>query len=164
MSETGIGQSVKRREDIRFLTGNGRYVGDINRPGQVYAVFLRSPHAHGRIRGIDASAASQAPGVAAIFTGKDLVADKIGNLTCGWMIHSKDGSPMNMGVHRPLATDRVRHVGDHVAVVLADTVEQARDAAELVAVDYEPLPAVVRIEDAQGTGQPQLHDEAPNNT
>src|SRR5581483_886579 len=120
MSETGIGKPVRRREDIRFITGNGRYTADINRPGQVHAVFVRSPHAHARIRSIDTSAALAAPGVAGIFTGKELEADRIGKLICGWMIHSKDGSPMNMGAHPALALDRVRYVGDHVAVVLAD--------------------------------------------
>ena len=164
MSETGIGKSVKRREDIRFITGTGRYTADINRPGQVYAVFVRSPHAHARIRGIDTGAALVAPGVAGVFTGKDLAQDKIGNLTCGWMIHSKDGSPMKMGVHTALTMDRVRYAGDPVAVVMADSIEQARDAAELVSVDYQPLPATVHVADAQGVGQPQLHDEAPNNT
>jgi aerobic carbon-monoxide dehydrogenase large subunit len=164
MSETGVGKSVKRREDIRFITGTGRYTADINRPGQVYAVFVRSPHAHARIRSIDSQAALQAPGVVGVFTGKDLEGDRIGNLICGWMIHSKDGSPMKMGVHPALAGERVRYVGDHVAVVLAETLEQARDGAELVSVDYGPLPPVVRLADAQSPGQAQLHDEAPNNT
>ena len=164
MSETGVGKSVKRREDIRFLTGSGRYTADINRAGQTYAVFLRSPHAHARIRSIDSDAAMRAPGVVAIFTGKDLEADRIGKLICGWMIHSKDGSPMKAGAHPALALDRVRYAGDHVAVVLADSIEQARDASELVLVDYEPLPAAVRLTGAQASGQPQLHEEAPNNT
>src|SRR5579883_2085289 len=123
MSETGIGKSVKRREDIRFITGNGRYTADINRPGQVYAVFGRSPHAHAKIIAIDTTAAARAPGVSGIFTGTELEADRIGKLICGWMIHSKDGSPMNMGAHPALALDRVRYVGDHIAVVLADTPE-----------------------------------------
>ena len=164
MSDTGVGKSVKRREDIRFITGTGRYTADINRPGQVYAVFVRSPHAHARIRGIDTDAAMRAPGVVGVFTGKDLQADRIGTLICGWMIHSKDGSAMKAGVHPALAGDRVRYVGDHVAVVLAESLEQARDAAELVSVDYDPLPAAVRLSEAQSSGQPQLHDEAPNNT
>ncbi|MDE2474022.1 MAG: xanthine dehydrogenase family protein molybdopterin-binding subunit [Alphaproteobacteria bacterium] len=164
MSDTGIGKSVKRREDIRFITGTGRYTDDINRSGQVWAVFVRSPHAHAKIRGIDIRAASRAPGVVGVFTGADVSADKIGNLICGWMIHSKDGSPMKAGVHPVLATERVRYVGDHVAVVIAETKNQARDAAELVEIDYEPLPAVVRLADAQSKSQPQLHDEAPNNT
>ncbi len=164
MSETGIGKPVRRREDIRFITGNGRYTADINRPGQVYAVFVRSPHAHARIRNIETTAAIAAPGVAGIFTGKDLEADRIGKLICGWMIHSKDGSPMNMGAHPALALDRVRYAGDHVAVVLADSVEQAKDAAELIAVDYEPLPAAVHLTEAQAASQPQIHEEAPNNT
>ena len=164
MSETGVGKSVKRREDIRFITGNGRYTADINRTGQAYAVFVRSPHAHARIRSIDADAAQHAPGVVGIFTGKDLESDRIGKLICGWMIHSKDGSPMKAGAHPALALDRVRYVGDHVAVVLADSIEQARDAAELVSIDYDPLPAAVRLTETQASGQPQIHDEAPNNT
>ena len=97
MSATGIGASVKRKEDIRFITGKGHYVDDINRPGQAYAYFLRSPHAHATIDKIDASAALKAPGVVAIFTGDDIAADKVGGLICGWMIHSKDGSPMKAG-------------------------------------------------------------------
>ena len=97
MSETGVGKSVKRREDIRFITGSGRYTADINRAGQAYAVFVRSPHAHARIRRIDVDAALHAPGVVGIFTGKELEADRIGKLICGWMIHSKDGSPDESG-------------------------------------------------------------------
>ena len=121
MSATGIGASVKRREDIRFITGKGHYVDDINRPGQAYAYFLRSPHAHATIEKIDASAALKSPGVVAIFTGDDIAADKVGGLICGWMIHSKDGSPMKAGAHPALAQGKVRYVGDHVAVVIADT-------------------------------------------
>jgi len=164
MSENGIGQSVRRREDIRFITGAGQYTADISRPGQVYAVFVRSPHAHAKIKRIDIAAAEKAPGVVGIFTGKDLAADKIGGLICGWMIHSKDGSPMKAGAHPALATDKVRYAGDHVAVVIAESLDQARDAAELVSVDYQILPPAVRLADAQKPGQPQLHDEAPNNT
>ncbi len=164
MTDQGIGASVKRKEDLRFITGNGRYVDDINRPGQSYAVFVRSPHAHARIKGIDISAAKAAPGVLGIFTGDDLARDKVGGLICGWMIHSKDGSPMKAGPHPALAQGKVRYVGDHVAVVIAETLNQARDAAELVAVEYEPLPAVVDLGTAQAAGQPQVHEEAPGNT
>jgi aerobic carbon-monoxide dehydrogenase large subunit len=164
MSENGIGQSVRRREDLRFITGAGQYTADINRPGQAYAVFVRSPHAHAKIKGIDVAAAEKAPGVVGIFTGKDLAADKIGGLICGWMIHSKDGSPMKAGSHPALAAEKVRYAGDHIAVVIAETLDQARDAAELVAVDYQILPAATRLADAQKPGQPQLHDAAPNNT
>ncbi len=130
MSATGIGASVKRKEDIRFITGKGRYVDDINRPGQAYAYFLRSPHAHATIDKIDVSQALNATGVVAVFTGDDIAADKVGGLICGWMIHSKDGSPMKAGAHPALAQGKVRYVGDHVAVVIADTYAQARDAAE----------------------------------
>ena len=143
MSATGIGASVKRKEDIRFITGKGRYVDDINRPGQAYAYFLRSPHAHATIDKIDASAALKAPGVVAIFTGDDIAADKVGGLICGWMIHSKDGSPMKAGAHPALAQGKVRYVGDHVAVVIADTYAQAKDAAEKIEVHYSELPAVI---------------------
>src|SRR5271166_6276335 len=164
MSATGIGVSVKRKEDIRFITGKGRYVDDINRPGQAYAYFLRSPHAHATIDKIDASAALKAPGVVAIFTGDDIAADKVGGLICGWMIHSKDGSPMKAGAHPALAQGKVRYVGDHVAVVIADTYAQAREAAEKIDVAYGVLPAAVDTAHAAASGQPQIHDVAPNNT
>ena len=164
MSATGIGASVKRKEDIRFITGKGHYVDDINRPGQSYAYFLRSPHAHATIDKIDASEAMKSPGVVAIFTGEDIAADKVGGLPCGWMIHSKDGSPMKAGGHPALAQGKVRYVGDHVAVVIADTYAQARDAAEKITVDYGELPATVDTATAANSGQPQLHDAAPNNT
>jgi carbon-monoxide dehydrogenase large subunit len=158
----GIGASLRRKEDQRFLTGRGRYTDDISRPGQLHAYFLRSPHAHARIRGIDVSKAQAAPGVAAVFTGAD--AKPIGGLICGWMIHSKDGSPMKAGVHRPLAEDKVRYVGDHVAMVVAETYAQAKDAAELIEVDYEPLAAVVETAKARAPGAPLVHDEIPANT
>ena len=164
MSATGIGASVKRKEDIRFITGKGHYVDDINRPGQAYAYFLRSPHAHATIDKIDASAALKAPGVVAVLTGDDVAADKVGGLICGWMIHSKDGSPMKAGAHPALAQGKVRYVGDHVAVVIADTYAQARDAAEKIVVDYGELPAAVDPATATKPGQPQIHDVAPNNT
>jgi carbon-monoxide dehydrogenase large subunit len=164
MSATGIGQPVRRVEDFRFITGAGQYVADINRPGQSYAAFVRSPHAHAAIRRIDTAEAAKAPGVLGIFAGKEIAADKIGPLVCGWMVHSKDKSPMKVGVHRALALDKVRYVGDHVAVVIAETLDQARDAAELVSVDYDVLDAVVDLASAQQPGKPQLHQEAPNNT
>jgi carbon-monoxide dehydrogenase large subunit len=164
MSATGIGVSVPRREDHRFITGKGQYTDDINRPGQSYAVFVRSPHAHATLGKIDTSAAIKAPGVLGVFTGADLAADKIGGLICGWMIHSKDGSPMKAGPHPALAQGKVRYVGDHVAVVIAETLAQARDAAELVAVDYDSLPASIDLGKTQGAGAPQLHTEAPGNT
>ena len=136
MGVTAIGASVKRTEDIRFITGKGRYVDDVNRPGQAFAYFLRSPHAHATIDKIDFSAALKAPGVVAVFTGDDIAADKVGGLICGWMIHSKDGSPMKAGAHPALAQGKVRYVGDHVAVVIADTYAQAREAGEKIEVQY----------------------------
>ncbi len=159
----GIGEAVKRKEDRRFLTGKGRYTDDINRPGQAFAYFLRSPHAHARIKGIDTAAAASAPGVLAVLTGEDLKADGLGGLICGWMIHSKDGSPMNAGPHPALADGKVRYVGDHVAVVVADTYAQAKDAAEQIEVDYEVLAAVVSTADATSDGQPTVHDEIAAN-
>ena len=164
MADTGIGASVKRREDQRFITGKGQYTDDINRPGQTWAVFVRSPHAHANIKSIDASAALKSPGCLAVYTGADIAADKVGPLICGWMIHSKDGSPMKAGVHPALAQGKVRYVGDHVAVAIAETLAQAKDAAECVNVEYEVLPAAVDVATAQNAGQPQIHAEAPNNT
>ncbi|HET9904469.1 MAG TPA: xanthine dehydrogenase family protein molybdopterin-binding subunit [Xanthobacteraceae bacterium] len=162
MSATGIGAAVRRKEDLRFVTGRGHYTDDISRPGQAYAVFLRSPHAHARIRGIDTAAAAAMPGVLAVLTGAELRADKIGDLICGWMIHSKDGSPMKMAPHPALAVGKACYVGDPVAVVVAETVAQAKDAAEKIVVDYEVLPAVV--DPAKARSGPQIHDVAPNNT
>ena len=159
----GIGAPVRRREDFRFITGRGNYTDDINRPGQLHAYILRSPHAHARILGVDAADALAAPGVVAVFTGKDMAADNIGGLPCGWQIHSKDGSPMIEPPHPVIAVDTVRYVGDQVAVIIAETRGQARDAAELVQVDYEPLPAVVDTAAASKPGQPQVWEQAPNN-
>ncbi|HEX2725258.1 MAG TPA: xanthine dehydrogenase family protein molybdopterin-binding subunit, partial [Beijerinckiaceae bacterium] len=147
----------------RFVTGAGRYTDDFNRPGQAYAYFLRSPHAHANIRAIDTAPARAMAGVIAVLTGEDLAADKIGNLICGWMIHSKDGSPMKAGPHPALAQGKVRYVGDHVAVVIAETLTQAKDAAEAIAVDYDVLPAVVSAAEAQRSGA-QVHEVAPDNT
>ena len=161
MSVTGIGAPVRRKEDFRFITGKGRYVDDINRPGQAHAWFLRSPHAHATIRGIDTAAAKAAPGVIDVFTGEDIAG--VGPLICGWMIMSKDGTPMKAGAHPALAQGKVRYVGDHVAVIVADTLAQAKDAAELVEVDYEILPAVVDLAKAQSSGT-AIHEVAPNNT
>ena len=164
MSVTGIGAAVRRKEDRRFITGTGHYTDDINRPGQVFAYFIRSPHAHATIKAIDAKTASGMTGVLAVLTGAELAADKIGNLICGWMIHSKDGSPMKMAPHPALANGKACHVGDPVAVVVAETLAQARDAAEKVKVDYAVLPAVADPAAAQKQGAPQIHDIAPNNT
>ena len=164
MGVTALGASVKRTEDIRFITGKGHYVDDVNRHGQAFAYFLRSPHAHATIDKIDFSAALKAPGVVAIFTGDDIAADKVGGLICGWMIHSKDGSPMKAGAHPALAQGKVRYVGDHVAVVIADTYAQAREAGEKIEVQYTVLPAVADTASAAKSGQAQIHDAAPGNT
>ncbi|MGB3808710.1 MAG: xanthine dehydrogenase family protein molybdopterin-binding subunit [Parvibaculum sp.] len=164
VTEQGIGKPVRRKEDFRFITGNGHYTDDINRPRQTHAYFLRSPHAHAKIRSIDTSAASAAPGVVAIFTGKDIAADKLGGLICGWTITSKDGSPMHVGAHPVLALDTVRYVGDHVAMIIAETQAQAKSAAELIEVDYEALPATVALATCQTPAAAQVHAEAPRNT
>ncbi len=164
MSATGIGAAVRRKEDFRFVTGKGQYTDDIARPGQTHCYFVRSPHAHATIKGIDARAAMGLPGVVGILTGAELAADKIGDLICGWMIHSKDGSPMKMSAHPAIAKGKACYVGDPVAVVVAETLAQAKDAAEKIKVDYEILPAVADPAKAQAQGAPQIHDIAPNNT
>ena len=160
---TEIGSPVRRREDYRFVTGQGTYTDDINRPRQLYAYILRSPHANARIDGIDTSAAANAAGVIAVYTGKDLEADGIGGLPCGWLIHSKDGSPMQEPPHPVLASGRVRHVGDPVAMVIADSLGQARDAAELVKVDYTVESSVADVAEAIKPGAPLVHADVPGN-
>ena len=159
-----IGQSIKRKEDARFLTGAGQYTDDVVLPGQTYACFLRSPHAHARIRSIDIAKARSAPGVVGVFTGEDLAAAKVGGLPCGWLITDVNGQPMKEPPHPPLAQGKVRYVGDHVAVAIAETLHQARDAAEAIAVDYEILPAIVKAADARKPGAPLVHDDVPGNT
>ncbi len=163
MGVEGIGARVTRKEDKRFLTGKGRYTDDMVVPGMKYACFVRSPYAHARIRGVDATAAKAMPGVIDVLDGQQLLADGIGNLICGWMIHSKDGTPMKMGAWRPLAHETVRYVGDAVAIVVADSYGEACDAAEAVVVDYEELPVVTEALAALEPGAPQLHPEAPGN-
>src|SRR5437867_6044220 len=159
-----IGTPVRRREDYRFLTGQGTYTDDINRPGQLYAYILRSPHANARINRINTRAAAAEPGVIAVYTGADMAADGIGGLPCGWLVNSKDGSPMKEPPHPVLASERVRHVGDPVAVVIAESLAQARDAAEKIPVDYVVEPAVVDVEAALRPGAPQVWgDQAPGN-
>ncbi len=162
LSQSPLGQPLQRREDLRFLTGAGQYTDDVVLPGQTYGVFVRSPHAHARIQRIDLSRAQAAPGVVAIYTGADLAAAKVGGLPCGWLIHSKDGTPMKEPPHPVLAVDKVRHVGDQLALVIADTWLQAKDAAELVDVDYDVLPAVVDTASAAGHAS-AVHDEVPGN-
>jgi carbon-monoxide dehydrogenase large subunit len=164
MSHEGIGARVPRKEDRRFITGQGNYTDDIAVKNAAHAEFIRSPHAHARIVRVDVSAALAAPGVIGVLTGADLAQDKVGGLICGWMIHSKDGSPMKAAPYAALAHDAARYVGNPVAVVVAETKNQARDAAELVQVEYGELAAVVDPARAQGADAPQIHAEAPNNT
>jgi carbon-monoxide dehydrogenase large subunit len=158
-----IGASVQRKEDYRFLTGNGQYTDDVVLPQQTYAVFLRSPYAHARIKSVDTAAAKQSPGVVAVFTGADMAADSVGGLPCGWLIHSVDGKPMNEPPHPVMAHTKARHVGDQVALVIAKSLKEAKDAVELIEVDYDVLPAVVDTAHAADPGQPAVHDEVPDN-
>ena len=162
MATNGIGSAVKRKEDLRFITGSGRYTDDIHVLHEAHACFVRSPHAHATIGSIDTSAASAMPGVLGVFKGEDVAADGLGGLICGWMVKSKDGSPMKAGPHPILAHGKARYVGDHVAVVVAETFQQARDAAEAVVVDYGPLPAAVDVAKSHNSGV-QVHDDVPNN-
>src|SRR5437868_5904494 len=163
MGVEGIGASVVRKEDRRFVTGKGRYVDDIKLVGMTHAYFVRSPHAHAKVKRIDTSAAMKMPGVVGVLTGKEIVDDKIGNLICGWAITSKDGTPMKMGAWPAMAPETVRFVGHAVAVVIAETKNQPPDAADAVVVDYEPRPAAADIRAAIKPGAPQLHPEAPGN-
>ena len=160
----GIGQPVTRKEDARFLTGRGRYVADIDLVRQAHAVFVFSPHAHAVIRAIDKAAAEQMPGVYAVLTGEDWAADGLGTIDPEIMAEDMGGPAGYRTKRPPLAQGRVRYVGERVAVVIAATEAQARDAAELVSVDYEVLLAVVRAEDAVRPGAPLVHDGAANNT
>jgi carbon-monoxide dehydrogenase large subunit len=158
-----IGQSLRRREDARFLTGAAQYTDDVVLPGQTYGVFVRSPHAHARILGVKIDDAKKAPGVVDVVTGADIAAAKVGSLPCGWLIHNQDGTPMKEPPHAVLAHDKVRHVGDQVALVIAESYLEAKDAAERVQVDYEALPANVDPARAQSAGI-AVHDDVPNNT
>lgn len=159
----GIGARVKRKEDKRFTTGKGRYTDDIKHDNQSYAAFVRSPYAHANVKSINKDRASVLPGVIDILDGHQLTADGIGNLICGWAVSSKDDTPMNMGAWSALATDKVRYVGDAVAVVIAESPAQAKLAAEAVEVDYEELPLVTDSADALASGAPQIHENAPGN-
>ena len=157
----GIGESTKRREDIRFLTGEGRYTHDIELRGQAYVAFLRSNVAHGRIRGIDTRATAAMPGVLAIFTGEDFTG--MGGNPAGWLIQSRGGEAMKEPKRPVLAHGKVRHVGDAYAAVVAETVEQARDAAEAIVADIEELPAIVDMAAAVANNGNRVHDEIENN-
>jgi aerobic carbon-monoxide dehydrogenase large subunit len=151
-----FGQSIKRREDPRFITGKGHYTDDLKLPGMTYAAFVRSPHAHARIRNIDTARAARHPGVVAVFTGKDMTG--VNSLPCGWLLPDLKVPP-----HMPLISDVARHVGDPIAVVIAESQDTALDAAEMVQVDWEVLPAVTSTEKAAAKGSPQLHAVAPDN-
>jgi carbon-monoxide dehydrogenase large subunit len=157
-----IGARVARKEDYRFLTGSGQYTDDVALPHQTHAAFVRSPHAHAALKKVSTEKAKQAPGVIAVYTGADLAAAKVGGLPCGWLITDVKGQPMKEPPYPPLAQGKVRHVGERVAAVVAETAAQAKDAAELIEVDYEVLPAVVDPKKAQGAKP--LHDIAPDNT
>ena len=162
MKADGIGARVTRKEDHRFLTGNGQYTDDITLNHQTYASFVRSPHAHAKIKSVNTSAAAAMPGVIAIFTGADIAETKIGGLPCGWLINNKDGSPMKEPPHHILAVDKARYVGDQVAVVIAETIEQARAAMEAVEVDYDVLAPVVDTATAS-KATTSVHDVAADN-
>jgi carbon-monoxide dehydrogenase large subunit len=158
-----VGQSVRRLEDPRLIQGLGRYSDDVNLPRQAHAVLVRSPHAHARLGRVDASRALAAPGVVAVLTGGDLAADRLGNMPTDGSRKRRDGTPAFLTPRPALARGRVRHVGDPVAVVVAETRARAVDAAEMVAVDYEPLPAVAATAEATRPGAPVVWDEAPDN-
>ncbi len=160
---TVVGKPIRRVEDKRFITGQGRYTDDIKLHGMTYAVIIRSPYAHARIKSIDASAALKIKGVVAVFTGKDIEADGMGGIPTGWQVNLINGETMREPKHPILCTDKVRHVGDGVAVVIAEDLAIAEDAAELVQVNYEPLPAVAQVRDALAANAPKVHDELPDN-
>ena len=157
----GIGASSKRREDIRFLTGEGNYTDDINLHGQAHVFFLRSDIAHGVLNSVDTSAAEGMPGVVKIFTGADFA--EVGSIPCGWQVTDKHGAPMQEPRHPVLAEGKVRHVGEPIAAVVAETLSQARDAAEAIVVDITDLPAVVDMKQAVQEGAPKVHDDLTSN-
>jgi carbon-monoxide dehydrogenase large subunit len=163
LQKFGVGQPVRRKEDDTLVRGKGKYTDDFSLPGQVYAWIVRSSHAHGILRGIDTEAAKAMPGVLGVWTGADLASANYGPYTCGLPLKSRDGSPLLQTNRTALMTDKVRYVGDPVAFVVAETQAQARDAAEAVVLDIDPLPAVTGAEEAAGPGAPQLYDHIPNN-
>ena len=163
MTKFAIGQPIRRLEDEPLVQGKGRYSDDVRHDGETHAYVLRSPHAHALIRGIDTAAAQKAPGVLMVLTGADVMADKLGDIPCAVPMKSDDGSPRGETPRPILATDRVRHVGYPVALVVAETIGQARDAAELIEVDYEPLPAVADTYAAAQDGSPQVWPDIRNN-
>ncbi|MEL6206078.1 MAG: molybdopterin cofactor-binding domain-containing protein, partial [Pseudomonadota bacterium] len=162
MSE-GIGARAKRKEDKRFLLGKGKYTDDIRMDNQAYAAFVRSPVASARIKGIDSSAALAMDGVISVHTGPELKEAGIGDIITGWAITSKDGTPMQCGVWNPLVTEFARYVGDAIAIVVGETPEIARAAAEVIEVDMDTLPAAVFADKALEDGAPQVHENVPGN-
>jgi carbon-monoxide dehydrogenase large subunit len=163
LQKYAIGQPVHRKEDDALVRGKGKYTDDFNLPGQLYAWIVRSSHAHGVIRGIDTSAAKAMPGVRGVWTGADFATDDYAPFTCAMPLKNRDGSPLLQTNRLALMTDKVRFVGDPVAFVVADTVAQARDAAEAVEVDIEPLPVVTRADAAAESGAPRLYEHIPDN-
>jgi aerobic carbon-monoxide dehydrogenase large subunit len=161
MGQFGIGQAISRFEDPRLLRGGGHFINDVNLPGQAHAVVVRSMHAHAKIRSIETSAALGASGVIAVLTGADVTRDGLGTMRMTLNRKRPDGSPMFARPHRGLTSNRARYVGDPLALVVAETLAQAEDAAELVQIDYEPLPSVTSTADAIG-GAP-VWDECPDN-
>ncbi len=162
MVQQSIGERVLRKEDLRFITGKGSYTDDINLPGQAYACFVRSPVAHAIIKGMDISTATAADGVIAVLTGEQVAEDGLGSLPCGWMVHSKDGSEMKQPFHPVMAADKINYVGEPVAIVVAETFLAAKNASELVEIDYEEIDAVVDISSAQSAAD--IYPEVPGNT
>ena len=160
-ADGGIGAPNKRREDVRFLTGAGKYTDDINIHGQAHVVFLRSPVAHGAIKALDTSAAAAMPGVLRIFTAEDFA--EVGGVPCGWEVTDRFGQPMQEPKHPVLAEGKVRHVGEPVAAVVAETEAQARDAAEAIELEIDELPAVVDMRQALAEGAPKVHDDLSSN-
>ncbi|MEL0143611.1 MAG: xanthine dehydrogenase family protein molybdopterin-binding subunit, partial [Alphaproteobacteria bacterium] len=158
-----VSQPVSRKEDPRLLRGGGKYTDDKNLAGQAYAYFVRSPLAHGEIVSVDISAAKTAPGVLAVLTHDDIAAAGLGTLPNNLPLKSHDGTPLIKPPRPVLATGRVRHMGEPIAAVIAETAMQARDAAELVELDITALPAVTSLDKAVAEGAPQLHEEAPGN-
>src|SRR6476469_6884233 len=163
LQKYGVGQPVRRKEDDTLVRGKGKYTDDFALPRQAYCWMVRSSHAHGVIKSIDATAAQAMPGVLGVWTGADLAAANYGPFTCGLPLKNRDGSPLLQTIRGALPTDKVRFVGDPVAVVVAETVAQARDAAEAIEFDIEPLPAVTDAAEAAKPGAPQLYDHIPNN-
>lgn len=158
-----IGKAVKRVEDKRFLTGKGRYTDDIVLPGMLYAYIVRSPYAHAKINNIDTSRAEKMDGVVKIYTGKDIAESGINGIPTGWQVNFKNGDTMKEPPHPLLVADKARYMGDGVVVVIAESREEARDAADEIDVDWEELPAVANAKKATEDGAPLVHDEAPNN-